>query len=148
MLTKQEKIEKIISHVKKSGISAYAISKNTKLTEAGIGKILNKSSKNPRDLTVDALFRYLFGGVNEVNKVKEEIKKVQGFESLSIELKLNEIHNLLQTIKVAGSDTKNKVEANSDLIARTNRSMFEQSMNFQEVLDELEEKSKEVKRLS
>lgn len=88
---------------------------------------------------------YLFGGGEPV---KQEIKEVKGFKSLSIENKLNEIHKLLKIISDSGDDTRTQIEENKELITKTNRSMFEQSMNFQEVLDELEEKSKEVKRLS
>jgi hypothetical protein len=145
MITKKEKIEKIINHVRNKGISAYAISKNTKLTEAGIGKILNKSSKNPRDLTVDALFRYLFNQEDFQNSTNKEVQEIKEFDSLNIDKKLNKIYDLLEFLKDSGKETKNKIEANRDLIAQTNRSMFEQSMNFQEVLDELEEKRKSLK---
>tara|TARA_R110000850_G_C9785108_1_gene448775 strand:- start:334 stop:768 length:435 start_codon:yes stop_codon:yes gene_type:complete len=93
----------------------------------------------------DVTIPYLFGGGEPV---KQEIKEVKGFKSLSIENKLNEIHKLLKIISDSGDDTRTQIEENKELITKTNRSMFEQSMNFQEVLDELEEKSKEVKRLS
>lgn len=36
MITKSEKLEKIIDYVEKHNTSAYVIAKNTKLTEAGI----------------------------------------------------------------------------------------------------------------
>jgi transcriptional regulator with XRE-family HTH domain len=89
----------------------------------------------------DVTVPYLFSGEESE---KQEIKKLKGFESLSIELKLNEIHDLLKIIKEAGKDTNKNVEANKELIATTNRSLFEQSMNFQESLDELEKKSKKL----
>ncbi len=63
-ITKQEKLKKIIIYVEDNDISAYEIAKNTKLTEAGIGKILNKVSKNPREMTVDAIYNYLFAKQN------------------------------------------------------------------------------------
>ena len=88
---------------------------------------------------------YLFGGGEAV---KQEIKEVKGFKSLSIENKLNEIHKLLKIISDSGDDTRTQIEANKELISKTNRSMFEQSMNFQEILEELEEKSKKVRKLS
>jgi transcriptional regulator with XRE-family HTH domain len=44
----------------------------------------------------DVTIPYLFGGKEEV---KEEIKRVKKFESLNIDAKLDEIHNLLQIIK-------------------------------------------------
>ncbi len=60
ILTKEEKLQKIIDYVEKNDVSAYEIAKNTKLTEAGIGKILNKKSKQPREITVDEIYKYLF----------------------------------------------------------------------------------------
>jgi transcriptional regulator with XRE-family HTH domain len=90
----------------------------------------------------DVTIPYLFGGKKEEIKEVQEIKE---FDSLNIDKKLNKIYDLLEFLKDSGKETKNKIEANKYLIAQTNRSMFEQSMNFQEVLDELEEKKKRLK---
>ncbi len=59
-LTKKEKLEKIIDYVKNNDISAYIIAKNTKISEAGVGKILNKVSTNPHEITVNTIYDYLF----------------------------------------------------------------------------------------
>ena len=75
MLDKEKKVKEIIDYVEKNNISAYSIAKATKVSEAGIGKILNKSSKNPRDLTIDAIYYFLFeseGGVE--NEVENDIE--------------------------------------------------------------------------
>ncbi|MCG8213596.1 S24 family peptidase [Tenacibaculum finnmarkense genomovar finnmarkense] len=69
MTKKEHTINKIIDYVEENNVSAYSIAQNTKLSEAGIGKILNKSSKNPRDLTVEAIYNYLF---NNYDLEKEE----------------------------------------------------------------------------
>ena len=63
---KLKKVKEIIDYVKKNNISAYSIAKATKVSEAGIGKILNKSSKNPRDLTIDAIYYFLFESEGKV----------------------------------------------------------------------------------
>ena len=153
MLSKSQKLNKIINHVKEEGISAYSISKATNISEAGLGKILNKVSKNPQERTVDVIYNYLFK-----EELSEEIKEIKGkkdFKTLNIDAKLDEIHNLLQIlresseeIRKTGENTKEKVDHNEQLIGQTNKNMFEQSMNIQEVLDELEEKSKSVRKLS
>mgnify|MGYP003650251903 CR=1 FL=1 len=80
-MKKIDKINEIIERVREKGITAYVISKNTKISQAGIGKILNRSSKNPRELTVDAIYSYLFSndedktqrGISErdINKVRK-----------------------------------------------------------------------------
>jgi transcriptional regulator with XRE-family HTH domain len=56
----------IIREIKKRGITAYKIAEDTELTEVGINKILNGSSKTPRKKTLDILHNYL-----QNNYVKE-----------------------------------------------------------------------------
>lgn len=58
-LTKQEKLKIILEKIKELNISAYEIAKNTSLTEAGIGKILNGSVKNPHENTLNSILQYL-----------------------------------------------------------------------------------------
>ena len=58
-LTKQEKLKIILKKIKELNISAYEIAKNTSLTEAGIGKILNGSVKNPHENTLNSILEYL-----------------------------------------------------------------------------------------
>jgi hypothetical protein len=73
---KENRIDQIISEVKNKKISAYLIAQNTKLTEAGVGKVLNKFSKNPRDLTVDAIYAYLFLNKKQNENEKEKEKEI------------------------------------------------------------------------
>tara|TARA_R110000822_G_scaffold30374_1_gene88526 strand:+ start:1013 stop:1459 length:447 start_codon:yes stop_codon:yes gene_type:complete len=97
----------------------------------------------------DVTVPYLFGGEETLKEtLKEEIKEIKEFKDLSIEHKLNEIHNLLQIIHEAGNYTNEKIEENREMIARTKRSLFEQSMNFQEITSDLESKVKNLKNLS
>lgn len=58
-LTKKEKLDFIKEKIKELNISAYTISKKINLTEAGIGKILNGTIKNPHESTIDLLLLYL-----------------------------------------------------------------------------------------
>ena len=55
---------------------------------------------------------------------------------------------MLQTSLDAGTDTKKKVENNEKLIAQTNRNMFEQTMSIQELIDDIDQKTKSIRRLS
>ncbi|MGG8495934.1 hypothetical protein ACQY1Q_05935 [Tenacibaculum sp. TC6] len=85
MISKEEKINKILDFTQKNNISAYEIAKNTKLTEAGVGKILNKSSKNPRDLTVDEIYYYLFNDDNyPINETTEYSIDLEGKKEITI----------------------------------------------------------------
>lgn len=73
-LTKKEKLDFIKQEINKKNISAYIISKNTNLTEAGVGKILNGTVKNPHESSIDTILLYLekiqLG--SGLNKVEEE----------------------------------------------------------------------------
>ena len=103
-LSKSQKLNKIINHVKDEGISAYSISKATNISEAGLGKILNKVSKNPQERTVDVIYNYLFK-----EGITEEIKEVKEFKTLNIDAKLDELHNLLQTLTHTSKDMMGKI---------------------------------------
>jgi len=72
-LTKKEKLDFIKQQIENLNISAYTIAKKTNLTEAGIGKILNGTIKNPHESTIDTLLLYLEDKVlgSEINKVEE-----------------------------------------------------------------------------
>lgn len=58
-LSKKEKLEFVLEKCKELSISAYEIAKNTNLTEAGIIRILNGTSKNPHENTLDSIILYL-----------------------------------------------------------------------------------------
>lgn len=79
-LTKQEKLKIIRDKIKELNISAYEIAKNTSLTEAGIGKIINGIVKNPHENTLNSIIEYLnkrrFNeNFNEIIHIIEEPKQ-------------------------------------------------------------------------
>lgn len=79
-LTKQERLKIIKDKIKELNISAYEIAKNTSLTEAGIGKILNGTVKNPHENTLNSIIEYLNkskfnDNYNEIIHIIEEPKQ-------------------------------------------------------------------------
>ena len=90
-LSKEEKLNFILQEVEKNNISAYEISRNTNLTDAGVGRILNKTVKNPHENTLNAIIEFLFKKVkkgelktlsNMVNEPKEDIYNEHNLEDL------------------------------------------------------------------
>jgi hypothetical protein len=69
-LSKKEKLEFILKTQKELNITATAISKNTKLTEAGAQRILNGTSKNPQENSLNEIILYFEKRVlgTEINK--------------------------------------------------------------------------------
>lgn len=75
----QEEIDKevnqIIKYFEDSGVSAYKVSQETSITEAGIGKIINGKSKRPRKNNRKELLNYFSNQYNletKENYVKED----------------------------------------------------------------------------
>ncbi len=68
-ISKQEKIDEIFRIINEYDVSNYEISKNTSISEAGIGSIVKKEVKNPRDVTVDVIYKFL------LNKYEPSILK-------------------------------------------------------------------------
>jgi hypothetical protein len=58
-LSKIEKLNFVLEKCKELSISAYEIAKNTDLTEAGIIRILNGTSKNPHENTLNSIILFL-----------------------------------------------------------------------------------------
>lgn len=58
-MTKKEKLKFVLEKTKEMQISAYDIAKNTTLTEAGVGRILNGTSKNPQENSLNSIITYL-----------------------------------------------------------------------------------------
>jgi methyl-accepting chemotaxis protein len=144
-------LKKAIEIINNQGFTAYELHKETGLNESGLRRVLANEVEKPQRKTRLAIIKFALDHLNTIesdtilNKEIKGISNEKSFNTLNIDAKLDELHNLLQIIRDSGKETKNKIEANRDLIAQTNRSMFEQSMNFQEVLDELEEKRKRLK---
>ncbi|WP_426473391.1 helix-turn-helix domain-containing protein [Chryseobacterium balustinum] len=91
-ISKQEKLEYVLKIIRDKKISNYEIEKNTGISQAGLGSITNGQTKNPRLTTINTLYEYLQQKYN-VDIVKSlEPKDDKMFSSLSIEEKLNIIH--------------------------------------------------------
>lgn len=87
--------------------------------------------------------------VEGFSKTKKEFSDLKIDEKLdALDEKLRKIQLMLQTSLDAGADTKKKVENNEKLIAQTNRNMFEQTMSIQELIDDIDQKTKSIRKLS
>lgn len=72
-LNKKEKLEFILQKVSELGFSAYEISKEIKLTEAGVARIIKGIAKNPHETSLDEIILFLENKVlgSEINKLAE-----------------------------------------------------------------------------
>lgn len=61
----EERVEKIIREIKERGLTGYKIAEETTLTEVGINKILNGTSKKPRESTLVILEKYLHNNLGK-----------------------------------------------------------------------------------
>lgn len=59
--SKSDKLKEILRLVEKYKVTNYEISKNTGLTEAGLGKIMSGKTQNPRSETIDIIYNYVVG---------------------------------------------------------------------------------------
>lgn len=78
-ISKKEKMQVIFNLIKSNKVSNYEISQNTGISEAGLGSITNGDTKNPRELTVNAIYDFLTKKYTEPNgkKLEESIKVVK-----------------------------------------------------------------------
>ena len=70
---KAEKLKEILNYVEENNISAYSIAKETGISEAGIGKIINGASKNPQLRTLEKIHAYLFKNKAEKCNINKSI---------------------------------------------------------------------------
>lgn len=72
-LSKKEILEIILQKVKEYNISAYEISNNCNMTEAGVARILKGIAKNPHENSLNSILFYLDQKkyINDINKVEE-----------------------------------------------------------------------------
>ncbi|MCT4024347.1 hypothetical protein J2O09_05735 [Elizabethkingia anophelis] len=96
-VSKQKKLEIIFNIISKYKISNYEISQNTGISEAGLGSITNGDTKNPRELTVNAIFDYLVKTYTDSEKVidtveyeNEKLIPIPIDEQISLLIKQNE----------------------------------------------------------
>lgn len=93
---KQIDLDRIIDEIKKRGLTAYEMSKDLPLSEAGINKIINRNS-SPRQSTLQILHNYLFSsdGDSEVGIKEETPPEEARFEDIVARKVLHEIGPLL-----------------------------------------------------
>ena len=85
----------------------------------------------------------------DFSKTKNKFSDLKIDKKLDLlEEKLRKIHFMLQTLLDAEESTNKKVENNERIIAQTNRNLFEQTMTIQELIDELDQRTKSVRKLS
>jgi transcriptional regulator with XRE-family HTH domain len=113
-LSKKEKLEFILEKVSELGFSAYEISKEIKLTEAGVSRILKGIAKKPHETSLDEILLFLERKVLgiDIDKVAEpeaEYKKTnidinKYIECIETENKLRKeiqrLKNILRTNKI------------------------------------------------
>jgi len=116
-LTKKEKLDFIKQEIEKQHISAYTISKNTNLTEAGVGKILNGTVKNPHESSIDTILLYLEkrqldGTLSTENTVEESqtVYEKQDLNKKYISCIETEIKLLKEIARLQALLRKNKIE--------------------------------------
>lgn len=81
-LTKKQKLDFILKQIAELELTSYDIGKKTNLSISGIEKIINGTSKNPQEGTLNKILEFLenkvvgmnLGKQNEVNEPSEEYK--------------------------------------------------------------------------
>jgi ABC-type uncharacterized transport system ATPase subunit len=89
-LTKKDKLDFILKTYKEFNITATNISKNTKLTEAGVQRILNGTSKNPQENSLNEIITF-FERKLLASQEKKEIDRVEEpatvYKKLEVDIK-------------------------------------------------------------
>lgn len=105
MLTIEEKIEIIQNQCVKHDITAYEIGENTTISTSSAHKILTEKNKSPKNKTLNIILEYIqkkVVGTNIGSSVLKEPTAVYEtnpeFKSLSIEEKLNRLHEMMSNI--------------------------------------------------
>lgn len=113
-LTKEEKLKFILEKVEELGFTAYEISKEINLTEAGVSRILKGIAKNPHETSLNEIILFLEKKVTgtEIGKVSEPNSE---YETAKSDLKAavecqKEVNKLtLEIIKLHGLLRKNNI---------------------------------------
>ncbi|MFK7060020.1 hypothetical protein [Flavobacterium oreochromis] len=90
--------DSIILEIKKRGLTGYKIAEETKLTEVGINKILNGTSKKPRKSTLKILHNYL-ANKNNLNQNSIDFNNDELFKINSLENELKMAHDTIALLK-------------------------------------------------
>ena len=113
-LTKEEKLKFILEKVEELGFTAYEISKEINLTEAGVSRILKGIAKNPHETSLNEIILFLEKKVTvtEIGKVSEpnsEYETAKNDLKAAIECQ-KEVNKLtVEIIKLHGLLRKNNI---------------------------------------
>lgn len=129
-LSKTEKLNLIFTLIEKYGVSNYEISKQTGISEPGVGKIINRISLNPHNATVDLILDYLtetYGGdflklgsrsINVNYNSEGEIIAVN--EPEEPYEKKSDLEEIISALKILTESNQILVKSNSDLVQMLN----------------------------
>ena len=121
-LTKKEKLDFILKTVADLELTAYDIGKKTKLSASGVEKILNKTSKNPQENTLDKILLFLESKVLGLNLSTDKDKLEEPQEKYNSQIMdevqknplvvcLNEKNELtLEVVKLQNLLRKNNID--------------------------------------
>jgi transcriptional regulator with XRE-family HTH domain len=84
-LTKEEKLLFVLEKQKEEGFSAHFISKNTGLSEAGVQRILNGSSKSPQEKSLNLIIEFLEGKQTGKSTDTKSIAKSKDLDYIDIQ---------------------------------------------------------------
>ena len=98
-LTSEEKLKKIVILVDLHNITAYEIAKNTTISEAGVGKILNKLSKKPHINSVNAIYNYVIKYENAPIDYTNEKEFSPAINKTNYATILTKVENLIKNLE-------------------------------------------------
>lgn len=115
-------LAKVLKGIKENSLTAYEIAKETPLTEYGVQKIINGTTKSPKQETLDIILDFLnnenrkdYQTVTQLKKNTKDIK--DDFQGKPIEEKLNSIFEKLDeitSILSSHKETMGKLEEKAD----------------------------------
>ena len=119
-LTKQKKLDFIRELVETESITAYTIAKNTNITESGVQRLLNGSTKNPHINTVNGIYKYLseLGTVNVVTLEQTEREQMEMSLRDQYGVINESMFNLMESLvkKIVASETKPQIDNLNEMV--------------------------------
>ncbi len=135
-LTKKEKLQKVLELCEKLNITAYNIGGNTPLNTSGVQRILSGEEKDPRPKTVNTIYEYLIKYQNELKENVSQSSTAHPDQAAEPETKYSSSIQELVDRQVY----KDLHPILAELIKQqqqTNRILIKNSLNIDELKDEL-----------
>lgn len=121
-ISKQRKLEEIFKMIEDFNVSNYEISKNTGVSEAGLGSITNGDTKNPREITVNTIYKYLIENYKNRGVDKKNIaKNSYNYKSPVTISKSNEIE--IEALKKQNASLTKTIEQQDKIIDTLQRTI-------------------------